>query len=282
MRKYSMVEIITSTPIKATYAHAQRLARAAVTTTQSPTVLAVRLANTRAFDSAGGDGGDGFNGPHPIGQSPGLQIIPQPFRAARVCPIGNGRPAESPISTSTDTTMKTTPIITLLALLAGSTITASAQNGGRPQGPPRGDRQLPPEVIAKFDTDGDGKLSEDERKAAREAFRAEAEKRREAMLAKYDTDGDGKLSEDERATLQADMKARHEDLLKKYDADGDGKLSPEERKAAIDAGEEMPMRPMRPGGPRGEGRGPRDGQGPGPRGGQGPGPRGGEGPPPVE
>ncbi|MFM2242137.1 MAG: hypothetical protein RLZ97_992 [Verrucomicrobiota bacterium] len=178
--------------------------------------------------------------------------------------------------------MKTTPIITLLALLAGSTITASAQNGGRPQGPPRGDRQLPPEVIAKFDTDGDGKLSEDERKAAREAFRAEAEKRREAMLAKYDTDGDGKLSEDERATLQADMKARHEDLLKKYDADGDGKLSPEERKAAIDAGEEMPMRPMRPGGPRGEGRGPRDGQGPGPRGGQGPGPRGGEGPPPVE
>ncbi|MCU0796274.1 MAG: EF-hand domain-containing protein [Akkermansiaceae bacterium] len=172
--------------------------------------------------------------------------------------------------------MKTTRIITALALLAGSSICASAQDGDRPKGPPHGGRQLPPEVIEKFDADGDGKLNQEERKAAMQALRERMEKRREEMLAKYDKDGDGKLNEEERATMQADMKAKHEELLKKYDADGDGKLNQEERKAAIDAGEELPMRPMRPGGPRGEG------EGRGPRGGGGPGPRGGEGPPPGE
>ena len=144
--------------------------------------------------------------------------------------------------------MKTTHIITTLALLAGSVITASAQDGERRPGPPRGDRQLPPELIKKFDADGDGKLNEEERKTAMEAMRERAEKHRKEMLAKYDTDGDGKLSESEREALRTDMKARHAELLEKYDADGDGKLSPEERKAAIDAGEQLP--PMRPHGPR--------------------------------
>ena len=57
----------------------------------------------------------------------------------------------------------------------------------------------------------------------------------ELVLAKYDTDKDGKLSDEEIAVLQADVKkaqeARKAAILKKFDKDGDGKLSKEERKA---------------------------------------------------
>ncbi|BCX48468.1 hypothetical protein HAHE_23760 [Haloferula helveola] len=148
--------------------------------------------------------------------------------------------------------MKTTVICSTLALLVAGSITASAQDGDKPKGP-RGDRQLPPQILEKFDKDGDGKLNEEERKAAMEARKGQAEARRKEMLEKYDKDGDGKLSEEEREAVKADMKAKHEALLAKYDADKDGKLSAEERKAAIDAGEKLP--PMRgPGGPGGKDR----------------------------
>ncbi len=48
------------------------------------------------------------------------------------------------------------------------------------------------------------------------------------MLKKFDKDGDGKLSTEERKAL---MKSRKAEMLKKFDKDGDGKLSAEERKA---------------------------------------------------
>ena len=50
---------------------------------------------------------------------------------------------------------------------------------------------------------------------------------REQMMKKYDKDGDGQLSEDERAALRADMGKNHgkrpsrDEMMKKYDADGD-------------------------------------------------------------
>lgn len=51
----------------------------------------------------------------------------------------------------------------------------------------------------------------------------------ELVLAKYDTDKDGKLSDEEIAVLQADVKkaqeAKKAAILKKFDKDGDGKLS---------------------------------------------------------
>lgn len=78
-------------------------------------------------------------------------------------------------------------------------------------------------MLDKYDSDADGKLSDDERKSAREGFRKQ-------MLEKHDADGDGKLSEDER---KAAGKARHDkmkgEMLKRFDKDGDGKLSDEER-----------------------------------------------------
>ncbi|MEK7949326.1 EF-hand domain-containing protein [Luteolibacter soli] len=166
--------------------------------------------------------------------------------------------------------------LSMIALALAGTLAVHAQEPAPDGGQRRGGRQLPPQVVKEFDKDGDGKLSDDEAKAAREAMqarRAEAEKKR---LEKYDTDKDGKLSEEETKAMRADLEAKHKALVEKYDADKDGKLSPEEIKAARDAGEEIPQfRPMGggrgQGGPGGEGR-------PNRRGGQDGGQGGGEKP----
>lgn len=128
------------------------------------------------------------------------------------------------------------PLMTL-GLLLGTCLFATAQDAApqRPERPNRPARQLPPELIKEYDKDGDGKLSDDERKAMQEAVRAKREAQQKADLAKYDKDGDGKLSAEERKTM---MSERQAELLKKYDADGDGKLSSDERQK-IPAGERM-------------------------------------------
>ena len=143
--------------------------------------------------------------------------------------------------------MKKTRIIALSALI-GTCSFAAAED--RPQKP---DRPVLAALLNKFDTDKDGKLSPDERKAMQEERKAE-------ILKKFDTDGDGSLSDDEKAAMKAARQAKHAELLAKYDADKDGKLSPAEVKAARDAGEELPM----PGGPAGKrGPGGPDGKRPG-------------------
>ena len=100
-------------------------------------------------------------------------------------------------------------------------------------------------LLKEFDKDGDGELSDEEKKAAREAWakRREDRNKREAavhakFVQKYDTDGDGKLSEQERKSAHAAMTEAYEafkaEMVKLYDADGDGKLSEEERQTARD------------------------------------------------
>lgn len=79
-------------------------------------------------------------------------------------------------------------------------------------------------LFEEFDADGDGKLSEDERSAART-------KRHERHLEEFDTDGDGKISGAERRAARAQRKSKH---IAQYDTDGDGTLSDEERQAARD------------------------------------------------
>ena len=148
--------------------------------------------------------------------------------------------------------MKTTTLLTLGALI-GTCSFAVAQDAA-PERPERPQRRIPAEMLEKFDANKDGELSEDERKAMREANRAEMEKRRAEMLKKYDKDGNGELSEEERKTMREEMEAKRKALLEKYDADKNGRLSPEERKAAVDAGEELPAWGGPGGrGPRGEG-----------------------------
>lgn len=167
--------------------------------------------------------------------------------------------------------MKTTLWITLGAMI-GSSLIVSAEE--KPQRPNRPD-VLPPAILEKFDTDKDGKLSEDERKAMHEAKEAKMAEHRKEMVTKYDADGDGKLNDEEREKAKAE---HHALMIKKFDTDGDGKLSEEERA-------KMPARPMNRVGPDGK-HGPDGKRGPGgpegKRGPHGPGAPGGTGPKPPE
>jgi len=108
--------------------------------------------------------------------------------------------------------------------------------------------------IKKFDKDGDGKLSESEREAAKKAAAKRGNKGqpsdprkpgpdRQALLKKFDKDGDGKLNTAEQAALRSAMQKKRgpaekgpgkgrpnmKQLLAKYDTNGDGKLDAKER-----------------------------------------------------
>jgi hypothetical protein len=60
---------------------------------------------------------------------------------------------------------------------------------------------------AQYDADKDGKLSDEEKAAAKEGAKAKAKETREANLKKYDANGDGKLDAEERAKRKADEQA---------------------------------------------------------------------------
>lgn len=99
------------------------------------------------------------------------------------------------------------------------------------------------ERIAQFDTDGDGSLNEDEKKAMLQQRQAEQFAQRMNELktknpekfAELDTNGDGSIDQDEQATMQANMLDRinskaqeHPELLQKLDANKDGTIDMEE------------------------------------------------------
>ena len=71
---------------------------------------------------------------------------------------------------------------------------------GRVRPGPQLDRQ---ELIDKYDKDGDGQLSDEERQAAVKDFQ---EEQRREMLKKYDKDGDGELNAEESAAMRDDMR----------------------------------------------------------------------------
>lgn len=121
-----------------------------------------------------------------------------------------------------------TNITILLTLLAVAATPAWARPG-RPGKPGAGSRPLPADVIAKYDTDGDGSLSIAEREAMRTAIETERAAARAEFIEKYDTDGDGVLSEAERATAKATQEAEKLAALKEkftsLDTDASGGLS---------------------------------------------------------
>jgi len=109
-------------------------------------------------------------------------------------------------------------------------------------------------MLKKFDKDGDGKLNEEEKRAARVGMRQHWEKKKAEMMKEFDTDGDGKLSDEEKKAFREEFGKRRKGdkagkkgechdrkrlgdkvrkhLLEKFDKDGDGELSDEEHKAA--------------------------------------------------
>lgn len=88
--------------------------------------------------------------------------------------------------------------------------------------------------LDRYDLNHDGVLDEKELARKKEIETAEAEKQKQeymAFIARWDKDGDGKLSEEENAAMIADFHAAAARLLKAMDTDGNGKVSPEEEKA---------------------------------------------------
>jgi Ca2+-binding EF-hand superfamily protein len=87
----------------------------------------------------------------------------------------------------------------------------------------------------RFDADGDGALSRDERAAIAQEFGDPVE-RVALLLGLYDADESGALDANELGQLQSDVEARCRGrevaLLARFDTDGDGQLSDAEREAA--------------------------------------------------
>ena len=82
------------------------------------------------------------------------------------------------------------------------------------------------EFVAKFDKNGDGKLTGDEREEAAPAFREAMRKR---MIAQYDKNGDGELDKGEEAARQQAWDKRRQEgrsryELERFDKNKDGKL----------------------------------------------------------
>lgn len=93
------------------------------------------------------------------------------------------------------------------------------------------------EFMDRFDTDGDGELSEEERDVMREEMRARRQEMMlERMTERFDADGDGVLNEEEKLNAEAELEARRMEreirMVERFDSDGDGKLSDAENQAA--------------------------------------------------
>jgi len=156
-------------------------------------------------------------------------------------PHGAGRAAIQP-KPKHSKEMKT-PAILLLTVL-GLTASLASARGGRPGPGPGGrpgpSRELPAEVIAQYDTDGDGVLSGEEKAAMRAAIEAERDAKRAEFIAKWDADGDGVLNAAERAAAKAAMEAEKlAALTEKFnalDTDASGGISAEEWAAGAPEG----------------------------------------------
>ena len=94
-------------------------------------------------------------------------------------------------------------------------------------------RKLYQDMVKKHDTNGDGRINTDERKAFYDDYRRQSEIRR------WDTSGDGRLDDAEKQAMEAKKvewkkrseDARHKWMLQRWDKDKSGDLSDEEKGA---------------------------------------------------
>jgi len=130
-------------------------------------------------------------------------------------------------------------------LISAGSLQAEEKKKGKGQGKGRpGGEEMRKKMLKQFDKDGDGKLSESEREAAKAAM----QKRGAEMFAKMDKNGDGKLTKDE---VPAERWAH----MKKADKNDDGAVTKEELAAAHKerGGRGGPGGKGKPGSGRGEG-----------------------------
>ena len=94
-------------------------------------------------------------------------------------------------------------------------------------------------MVERYDTDKDGKFSDEERKRA---FAEMRERGRQRMLDQYDKNDDGEIDADERRAMREDQAGPWKDKIREwqlrdYDVDGDGELD-EKETAELKAAEE--------------------------------------------
>ncbi|HEY5944508.1 MAG TPA: hypothetical protein VIV40_03415 [Kofleriaceae bacterium] len=80
----------------------------------------------------------------------------------------------------------------------------------------------------RWDANGDGTVSADEKAQRHEEMKAKRQELKAQMLAKFDTNKDGKLDQNERAVMHD---ARATETFKRLDTDGNGSISLAEFKA---------------------------------------------------
>lgn len=125
---------------------------------------------------------------------------------------------------------------------AAESSTEMSESAESPESGSKEMSQRQAELLKRFDKNGDGKLDEDEKAAAKEYNREEMTGRQgkardnlgKKAMAKFDKNGDGKLDDAEKAEA---VKAIRSDprIVRRFDKDGDGKLNDVEAAAARDA-----------------------------------------------
>jgi|GEM_PF-2113209 len=108
--------------------------------------------------------------------------------------------------------MNTKLLITIPIILSSTLLGTPDQNGdSKPPSFPIRD-----EIVKRFDTDGDGKLSMDERFTMRKKMQG----RKKELIQKFDADGDGRLNDEERTTIRKAFENRKAEAFESSDADG--------------------------------------------------------------
>lgn len=132
----------------------------------------------------------------------------------------------------------------LILLFCPASSSAAEQNSPKGEGVRGGERgEHHRRFVARFDEDGDGKVSKVEREKARKVMarrrakmQKDLKKVRQRLMQQFDADKDGKISKAEReeakVAIQQRMAEIKSDLIASYDEDGDGKLSKKERRKA--------------------------------------------------
>ena len=109
--------------------------------------------------------------------------------------------------------MKTKLLITIPIILSSTLLGTPDQNGdSKPPSFPIRD-----EIVKRFDTDGDGKLSMDERFTMRKKMQG----RKKEFMQKFDANGDGILNDEERDTIRKAFQKRKSEAFESFDADGE-------------------------------------------------------------
>ena len=109
--------------------------------------------------------------------------------------------------------MKTKLLITMPLFLSTTLFGASDQKGNNE----RTNFPIRDVIIKQFDSDGDGKLSMDERSK----MRTKMQGKKQEIMQKFDANGDGILNDEERTTIRKAFQKRKAKAFEIFDTDGE-------------------------------------------------------------